>query len=278
MYTWGYIRDSRHVGELATLLGQSSFLRGSTPHIWHIRSAHYAVFVVQAEGVRYIARVGVCDAAAFEPRNTGLLGTARTVSHDQSFEYMIDMYLAGHGAHVIAPLNYERLEGGLDVLWLPFVEAAHATATTGQWTELLASFRHAPRIDTLPVFGNYAKTKARAATLVQGVQLMDQYERYMHELFAQTSRWGVVHGDLHAENVIITQDAVVAYDLDTVSWAPAVWDLTHLANRYGTGANKGYDIDVMREHLEFTHEEFKAALRLRRCAAEIARLAREVEG
>ncbi len=275
--TWHYVRNHDNVPKIAETIQHHIFPNTTPINITHIRTAHYAVFRVTTSRVEYIVRVGVASYHSFEPHNSGPCGVATTIAHDQLFEYTLGTHLGAHHAQIITPLDYKKLPNQLDALLLEYIPSDRTHGTTEQWTALLQSFRDIPRSQKLPVFNNYTKTKARIEQLDDASRnLLQEYESQMAHLFSIASRWGIVHGDLHAENVIFTHDKILAYDLDTTSWAPAVWDITHLGLRHGTGANIGYDINKLREQLGYSHEEYTAALQLRSLASEIARRANDL--
>lgn len=98
-----------------------------------------------------------------------------------------------------------------------------------------------------------------------------KYETLLQELMKKASVWGIIHGDLHRQNIIDHNGLLLLYDLDTVSWGPQVWDLTHLALRHGQYGNTGYSIDELRKSLGYTQEEFHIAIELRKLTRDIAK-------
>lgn len=127
------------------------------------------------------------------------------------------------------------------------------------------------------MFTNRAKTFARLDELPDQltVALRNRYDTAMEDLFELATSWSVVHGDAHAGNALNVAGSAVLFDFDTACWAPSVWDLTHLLNRAGTGANIGYTAQELAALFPFTAAEVDAALKLRRVAASIARVHRE---
>ncbi len=273
MVSWEFLRDAANTLSIEEAVRRSSFVNGQDASISLIRTGHYAVFRVELSTGGYIARVGILQSDSFDPQNNGLYGVAAYVRHDQLYEYEIGEYCHDSGAQIVRPLAYERTNAGYDILWLPYIAAAKRLASTDEWISLISSIQDVSRHDAMPVFGNYQKTKTRLETLKGGERLLGEYEDLMKRLFDVTTRWSVVHGDLHVDNVLVTDAGILAYDLDTIGWSPAVWELTHLGVRYGQRGNTGYDIDVIRSALGFTEREYKTAYQLRLLASRIARMA-----
>lgn len=274
IYTWESLRDENNQDQLIALISQSNFINQQVVTIVHIRTAHYAVFKVSTVHDSYIVRIGIASNELYMPANNGFLDTATNVAHDQLFEFEMGQYIHSHTDSVICPIHYEIIHETVDLMWLPFVLDDGTAISTQRWFDALSSFRDIERIAKLPVFNNRQKTMNRLKALPpESSDMMGaQYDELLKELFRCATRWGIVHGDIHRDNAINTVDGVLLYDLDTVSWGPQVWDLTHLAHRYGKNRNTGYSVDSLRKMLGYSKEEFEIAVRLRSLASEVARL------
>ena len=274
IYTWESLRDKKNNDQLIELISQSDFINQDVVEIAHIRTAHYAVFRVSTVHDSYVVRMGIVNDQAYVPSNNGFLGTAANVVHDQMFEFEIGQYIHSNTDSVICPIYYERINAAVDLMWLPFVlDDGHAISTQ-KWFDALSSFRDIERTTKLPVFNNRQKTMSRLGVLPAGTakRMAMKYDELLADLFRCATRWGVIHSDVHRDNAISTVGGVLLYDLDTVSWGPQVWDITHLAHRYGRNGNTGYSVDSLRMMLGYSEEEFEAAMRLRALASEVARL------
>jgi hypothetical protein len=278
-YTWESIRNLDNTAQLMKIIPQSSFLQQQVIDISHLRTAHYAVFKVLTLHDNYVVRIGISNEQKYIPLNNGFLKTVADITHDQEFEYEIGQYVENWGAHVIRPLYYERLECGVDMMWLPFVEDINAPISTKKWYDALISFHNIPDPGNLPIFNNRQKTMARLLALPSDFSSSKQaqYDELIEKLFQCATRWGVVHGDIHCDNAVNTKADVLLYDLDTLSWGPQVWDLTHLAHRYGQGRNTGYSVELLRTMLGYSEEEFDIAVQLRALASDVAKQARSTQ-
>ncbi|MCU1555278.1 MAG: hypothetical protein JWM13_2764 [Arthrobacter sp.] len=229
----------------------------------HLRSAHYAVYRVRTEdGADHVVRLGVVDPSDDEAAdNSGFSGTSAVSPTGQLREKTIAEGFAAAGASVVVPSHYVR-QGGMDALWMPFIDGSTEPITAGQWHAALTGLQVYRPQEELPVFSNRAKTFARLEALPESVSigLRNQYDTSLGALFETATQWSVVHGDAHAGNALLSGGAAVLYDLDTSCWAPSVWDLTHLLNRAGTGANSGYTASELAALFPFTASEITAAL------------------
>jgi len=131
--------------------------------------------------------------------------------------------------------------------------------------------------EELPVFTNRAKSFARLDELPDHLTVSwgNRYDTCLEALFEAATSWSVVHGDAHAGNALNVGGLAILFDFDTASWAPSVWDLTHLMNTAGQGSNTGYTAKELAGLFDFTADEIGAALELRKVAAGIARLHRQ---
>lgn len=240
----------------------------------HLRSAHYAVYRAEAlDGSSWVVRIGAAaDTDADPADNTSFLGTSSANPTGQYREFEIARGFATAGAAVSVPSAYAAVDG-FDVLWIPFISGTADPVTASQWRDLLTGLQTWRPPSELPVFTNRAKSFARLDDLPESVAggLRNRYDTAMEALFEAATAWSAVHGDAHAGNVINTGDRAILFDFDTVCWAPSVWDLSHLLNRAGTGANTGYTAAELTAMFPFTAAEVAAALELRRIAALIAR-------
>lgn len=271
--SWDALRDVRNTSLLAKMLCQSKFINVKLQNITHIRTAHYAVFRVTDHSGDFVARIGLVDSQEYRPTNNGFLGTAQFVNHDQKYEFLAGKYLFESGAHVVNPIRYETY-GATDILWLPYISDDDSQPISStQWLELISSFKDIPAPSYLQHFNNYKKSMQRLERLpdfyAKNAQL--KYETLLQELMRKASVWGIIHGDLHRQNIINHNGLLLLYDLDTVSWGPQVWDLTHLALRHGQNGNTGYSVDELRRSLGYTQEEFDIAIELRKLARDIAK-------
>lgn len=246
--------------------------------IIHMRTAHYAVYrAMTTDGSTWVVRIGLVseedDAAA---ANSGYQGTSVVSPTGQLREFEIARGFAAGGAAVSVPSHHIRT-GDLDVLWVPFLVGDDLPLTAAQWHEALTALHaYRPTVE-MPVFTNRAKSFTRLDELPDNltVSLRNRYDTRMEALFEAATSWSVVHGDAHAGNALSVGRKAVLFDFDTACWAPSVWDLTHLLNRAGTGANTGYTAAELACLFPFTADEVHAALELRKIAAEIARAHRE---
>ena len=278
IYTWESLRDEKNNDQLIELISQSSFINQQVVTIVHIRTAHYAVFKVSTVRDSYVVRIGIANDQLYMPSNNGFLDTATNVMHDQMFEFEMGQYIHSNTDSVICPIYYERIHAGVDLMWLPFIADDGNAISTQKWFDVLSSFHDIERVAKLPVFNNRQKTMNRLKALPAETSkiIAAQYDELLDDLFRCATRWGVVHGDVHRDNAINVTDRTFLYDLDTVSWGPQVWDITHLAYRYGKNGNTGYSIDSLRQMLGYSEEEFEVAVRLRSLASEVARLYNDI--
>jgi hypothetical protein len=271
--SWSALRSPGFAAEahriIATTIPDGVQLRA----VAHLRSAHYAVYRVEAlDGSSWVARIGATAETDGDPaQNTAFLGTSASSPTGQYREFEIARGYAAAGAAVIAPHAYAAADG-FDVLWIPFITDTRTPVTAAQWHQALTSLHSWRPAEELPVFTNRAKSFARLDELPEAAAggLRNRYDTALEALFEEATSWSAVHGDAHAGNVINAGDAALLFDVDTVCWAPSVWDLTHLLNRAGTAGNTGYTASELAALFPFTAAEVAAALELRRVAALIA--------
>lgn len=257
-------------------------LGGHPTRLVHVRTAHYAVFETEPEGgsAHGLVRLGVSEPTATRGVGEGEEGAAESSwIHDQRYEFEVARLWSRHGVLVVLPQDC-RTSADHDLLVLPFLRHHAGPSGADSWAGALAPLRSVHRPEWAPVFTNRAKTLSRTRLLAAPDReaLTAAYDAAWDDLRRVARSWSWVHGDLHAENVIRSADSrLMSYDLDTACWAPAVWDITHLARRAGTGANVGYDVDSLRRRLGFGADEFDKACTLRAVAADVARAVRDLE-
>lgn len=283
---WGLVRSEAFHTDAASVITATSPSGAPVDGIAHVRTAHYAAYRVEAGGRSWLVRIGVNTPADQDPAdNTGFLGTSAGSPAGQEREYLLALAFAAAGAPVIVPEQFTVIPGcfpdgtGLDVLWLPFLTADGTTdsLTADQWAAALTPIHHTRPDTGLPVFTNRAKSMARLEKLGDRQKASDlarEYDRNLAALFRSATVWGPVHGDAHAGNVLVVGGEPVLFDFDTVCWAPAVWDITHLIVRAGGEGNTGFTADGIREAFDFTDAEVEAAVALRLTARAIARAGR----
>lgn len=257
---WSKVRAPE---ELETLISKVSHMEDVTS-VEHIRTAHYAAF----------------KAVRKNHKDGDLLVRIGASWTDQDYEFQTAKILHTHGAPVIVPLKHLYFNSDLDALTFPWLEHHPGPVTTDVWADTLTSIQKAEKQDWSRKFSNKDKSLKRLENFAkeEAHELAKEYKAGYHKLTKICSKWSWVHGDLHSDNIIRSKDgAIKIYDLDTACWAPAVWDITHLANRAGAGDNTGYDPEELRVKLNFTIEEYNAAMDLRKLAATIAQREREIK-
>jgi hypothetical protein len=271
---WSVLRSPGFAAEAHQIIAATCPEHLQLRAVAHLRSAHYAVFRVEAlDGSSWIVRIGATADTDGDPaENKAFLGTSATSPTGQYREFGIARGFAAAGAAVIAPHSFAAVDG-FDVLWVPFVAGTRAPVTAAWWHEALTSLHAWRPAAELPVFTNRAKSFARLDELPEAAAggLRNRYDTALEALFEAATAWSAVHGGAHAGNVINTGETAVLFDFDTVCWAPSAWDISHLLNRAGTTGNTGYTAAELAALFPFTDAEIAAALELRKVAAVIAR-------
>lgn len=283
---WALVRSEEFRAAAPDIISATAPAGLSVDSVTHVRTAHYAAYRVEAGGREWLVRIGVSTPADSAPaENTGFLGTSTGSPTGQEREYQLARDFTAAGAPVVVPEQFAVIPGcfsdgsGLDVLWLPFMTATDTpdALSAAHWARALTPL-HRSRPDTwLPVFTNRAKSMARLEKLTdrqKAAALAAEYDRNLAALFRTATVWGPVHGDAHAGNVLVVDGEPILFDFDTVCWAPAVWDITHLIVRAGGEGNTGFTADGIREAFDFTDAEVKTAVALRLTARTIARAGR----
>lgn len=254
--------------------------------VTHVRTGHYAAYKVETVCGSWLVRVGLASPSDSQPAdNSAYRGTSAHSPTGQEREYTLAQFLAASNVDVVAPAYYGRIDpteangASYDVLWIPFLDDEGSAITASQWYDVLSPLHKTKPLTELPVFTNRDKTMARLKDFPDrglAKAYAQEYDTALTHLFDVATHWGIVHGDAHSENILISRGVPVLFDFDTVCWAPTVWDLTHLLTRVGIHRNTGYTVEELKAAFHFTDEEVDAALLVRSIATKIARAFAEI--
>lgn len=277
---WDILRSADFHEEIGSPIIFENAPTGINPKtVQPVQTAHYAVFRVDSEeGESHIVRVGVASSSDTAPAdNSGYLKTSAVSPVGQPREYELAKKFAAAGASVVVPSHYVKTNEFFDLLWLPYLESDDQEISAENWVKALTQLWKYEPTTEIPVFTSRIKTLARIEAITNGSAdgLQEKYDEQMEELFTVATRWSVIHGDAHGGNAISKEGSPLLIDFDTACWAPSVWDFTHLLNRAGNPANKGFTKEEMLAAVPFDEEEINAAMALRSTASEVAKLYRE---